>query len=157
MFTFSSDNAQIIKIVWYVLGPVESKKWEGFAPSGKFRLKLLAKYLVSAALNFERNLEVVVERVISWDTTTKRPFKVADLLKTPKVWLKIVEEQSRSSLHAHCLIWLYGHKNLETQFFHLNQSIKDNCYTANIFPLKRRCNNQISKQMFNFISVTFLR
>ena len=33
----------------------------------------------------------------------------------PKAWLRIVEEQSRLTLHAHCLIWIYGHSDIEKQ------------------------------------------
>lgn len=33
----------------------------------------------------------------------------------PKAWLRVIEEQSRLTLHAHFLIWIYGHCDLQSQ------------------------------------------
>ena len=121
-FTFSPDDAQTFKIVWYALGPELAKPYENKAPAGEFRFKILAKHPVAAALHFERILNIVVEQVIGWDIKRQRPFKKGGLFGVPKAWLRIVEEQSRLTLHAHFLIWLYGHSNIEDQIRRTIQS-----------------------------------
>lgn len=124
-FTFSPDDAQSFKIVWYALGPHEATTWEKQTPSGEFRFGLLARHPVAAALHFERILKIVVQRVIGWDMRTRKPFKSGGLFGIAKAWLRIVEEQSRLTLYAHFLIWLYGHCNFENQILNLKKLLKE--------------------------------
>ena len=84
-------------------------------PNGKFRLCLVARKPVAAALQFERAFEVITEHVIEWDCKRKRPRKEGGLFGIPKAWLRFVEEQSRLTLHAHFLIWIEGHEDLQAQ------------------------------------------
>lgn len=114
-FTFSPDDSQSFKVVWYALDPCKSNQYKKKTPSGEFRFKLLAKHPVAAALHFEKLLDIVIARVIGWDVKSCRPFKRGGLFGIPKAWLRVVEEQSRLTLHAHFLIWLYGHENIEDQ------------------------------------------
>lgn len=50
-----------------------------------------------------------------------RPHKGGGLFGVPKAWLRVVEEQSRLTLYAHFLIWIYGHGNLQ---FQLKQAVE---------------------------------
>lgn len=70
---------------------------------------------MAAALHFEEVKKSVIEQVIGWCKKTNRPKKGGGLFCVPKAWLRIAEEQSRLTLHAHFLIWIYGHENLEEQ------------------------------------------
>lgn len=114
-FTISPADDLIFNIVWYALGPNAAQPYKDQLPSGEFRFKLLAKYPVAAALHFERVLQVVIERIVGWDQKKGRPHKEGGLFGVPKAWLRVVEEQSRLTLHAHFLIWIYGHGNLQGQ------------------------------------------
>ena len=113
--TFSPDDAQSFKIAWYALGEDQSKPIAGKAPSGMFRFETLATRPVAAALHFENVLSDVIRYVIGWNIEKKRPYKRGGLFGVPKAWLRIVEEQGRLTLHAHCLIWIYGHSDIENQ------------------------------------------
>ena len=125
-FTFSPDDAQTYKIVWYALGPNEAFNHETSIPSGKFRFKLLADHPVAAALHFENVLSDVIEHVIGWCQKTNQPKKMGGLFGIPKAWLRVVEEQSRLTLHAHFLIWIYGHVDINEQFQQaMNKDMRD--------------------------------
>lgn len=113
--TVSPDDSKSFKVVWFALGPENAKHYENKAPSGEFRFKILADYPVAAALYFERILRIIIERVIGWDVNTQKPFKDGGLFGIPKAWLRVVEEQSRLTLHAHFLIWVHGHGDIEQQ------------------------------------------
>ena len=114
-FTVSPADDLIFKIVWYALGPKDAEPHKDQLPSGEFRFKLLARFPVAAALYFERVLDIVIENIIGWDSRNRRPHKVGGIFGIPKAWLRVVEEQSRLTLHAHFLIWIYGHANLQDQ------------------------------------------
>ncbi len=114
-FTATPDDATSLKIVWYALGPDATKPFENKIPSGEFRFKLISYHPVAAALHFERFLNIVIERVIGWDIKSGKPFKGGGLFGVPKAWLRVVEEQSRLTLHVHFLIWIYGHDDIESQ------------------------------------------
>ena len=114
-FTVSPADDLIFTIVWYALGPDDAEPYKDQMPSGEFRFKLLATNPAAAALHFERVLEIVIERIIGWDRKNGRPHKGGGLFGIPKAWLRVVEEQSRLTLHAHFLIWIYGHANLQDQ------------------------------------------
>ncbi len=107
--TISPADDLIYNIVWYALGPDSALPHKEQIPSGEFRLKLLAKHPVAAALHFEWVLHVVIERVIGWNQKNSRPYRKGGLFGVPKAWLRVVEEHSKLTPHAHFLIWIYGH------------------------------------------------
>jgi hypothetical protein len=76
---------------------------------------------VAAALNFQRILEIVIEDIVGWSLKNKRSYRRGGLFGVPKAWLRVVEEQSRLTLHTHMLIWLYGHSAIENQ---LDEALK---------------------------------
>ncbi|EFX66259.1 hypothetical protein DAPPUDRAFT_116575 [Daphnia pulex] len=49
------------------------------------------------------------------------PYRSEGVFGVPKDYLYLVEEQSRLTLHAHFLVWLYGHENIERQLFHASR------------------------------------
>lgn len=114
-FTFSPDDSMSFKILWYALGANEAAPHKDNIPNGEFRFKLIAKKPVAAALYFERILEIVIERMIGWDVKKCQPLEGGGIFGVPKAWLRVVEEQSRLTLHAHFLVWIYGHADLQGQ------------------------------------------
>jgi hypothetical protein len=119
--TISPDDAKCFKVMWYALGPKESAPNASAIPQGTKRFKLLSKHPMAAALNFQRILEIVIEDIVGWSLKNKRPYRRGGLFGVPKAWLRVVEEQSRLTLHTHMLIWLYGHSAIENQ---LNEALK---------------------------------
>lgn len=59
------------------------------------------------------------------------PYKSGGIFGVPKGYLRIVEEQSRLTLHAHFLIWLYGHENIERQLQDASTRDKEECQVTN--------------------------
>ena len=51
--------------------------------------------------------------MLGWDTG--RSFKCGGLFGIVKGFLRVLEEQSRSTLHGHYLIWLAGHGDIKLQ------------------------------------------
>ncbi len=68
---------------------------------------------MTAALNFQNILEIVIEDIVGWSLKKKRPYRRGGLFGVPKAWLRVIEEQSRLTLHTHMLIRLYGHSAIE--------------------------------------------
>ena len=128
-FTVSPDDTQSFKIVWYALG-AKGAYCKNPVPARDFRFKLLAKHPVAAALHFQRIMKIVVRRVIGWNKKEKLPYKSGGVFGVSKGYLGLVEEQSRLTLHAHFLIWLYGHENIERQLQTASQL--DECETKNL-------------------------
>ena len=127
-FTFSPDDSMSFKILWYAVGENEAAPNKDTIPSGEFRFKLIAKKPVAAALHFERILEVVIECIIGWDIKKCKPHKGGGIFGVPKAWLRVVEEQSRLTLHAHFLVWIYGHADLQGQ---LREAMKKDKFATN--------------------------
>ncbi len=48
----------------------------------------------------------------------------------PKAWLRVVEEQTRLTLHAHFLIRIYGHVDIKEQF---QQAISRDAHDPKLF------------------------
>jgi hypothetical protein len=113
--TISPDDAKFFKVMWYALGPKESAPSAKAIPQGTKRFALLSKHPMAAALNFQNILEIVIEDIIGWSLKNKRPFRRGGLSGVPKAWVRVVEEQSRLTLHTHMLIWIYGHSAIENQ------------------------------------------
>jgi len=113
--TISPDDAKSFKVLWYALDPKESAPSANAIPQGSKRFALLSKHPGAAALNFQRILKITIEDIIGWSLQKSRPFKKGGLFGIPKAWLRVVEEQSRLTLHTHMLIWLYGHSEIENQ------------------------------------------
>jgi hypothetical protein len=110
-FTVSPDDTQSFKIVMCALGS-QAANYENPVPAGEYRIKLLAKQPVAAALHFQRVLKTVIKRVVGWNRSQLLPYRSGGVFGVPKGYLYLVEEQSRLTLHAHFLIWLYGHENI---------------------------------------------
>lgn len=113
--TISPDDAKSYHVVWFALGPRRAAPLKDAIPLGSTRFTVLSEHPVAAALEFERVLEIVVEEIVGWCTEENRPFKHGGIFGIPKAWLRVVEEQSRLTLHFHMLIWLYGHEAIEDQ------------------------------------------
>nr|CAH0112404.1 unnamed protein product [Daphnia galeata] len=88
--TISQDDAKSFKVLWYALDPKESAPSANAIPQGS-------------------------KHIIGWSLQKSRPFKKGGLFGISKAWLRVVEEQSRLTLHTHMLIWLYGHSEIENQ------------------------------------------
>ena len=61
------------------------------------------------------NVDIIIEEIIGWCKEKGLPYKRGGLFGVPKAWLRVIEEQSRLTLHTHILIWLYGHGDIEGQ------------------------------------------
>ena len=113
--TISPDDAKAYKVMWFALGPEEAIPHANAIPLGTKRFKILSEHPVAAALHFQRVLDIIIEDIIGWCSKKGKPYKRGGLFGVPKAWLRIVEEQSRLTLHTHILIWLYGHSKIEYQ------------------------------------------
>ncbi|KZS05303.1 Uncharacterized protein APZ42_031547 [Daphnia magna] len=114
--TISPNDAKSWQVLWFTLGPAESRPHSDAIPLGSKRFTVLGNHPVAAALNFQRILDIVIKYVIGWCQSKNRPYKRGGLFGVPKAWLRVVEEQSRLTLHTHMLIWLCGHGSIEKQF-----------------------------------------
>ena len=100
-------------ILVYALLPEESILHKNVSPTKNFRFDLLAEKPVVAGLVFERVDNMFIKIVLGWDTG--RSFKCGGLFGIVKGFLRVLEEQSRSTLHGHYLIWLAGHGDIKLQ------------------------------------------
>ncbi|EFX78931.1 hypothetical protein DAPPUDRAFT_245605 [Daphnia pulex] len=119
--TISPDDAKSYKVMWFALGAEEAIPHANAIPLGTKRFKILSDHPVAAALHFQRVLDIIIEEIIGWCSKKGKPYKRGGLFGVPKAWLRIVEEQSRLTLHTHMLIWLYGHSKIEYQ---LNNAVE---------------------------------
>lgn len=113
--TVSPDDAKCWKVCWFALGPCQSRPFKNQIPVGTKRFQILAEHPVAAALHFERIMDIIIEEIIGWCKEKGLPYKRGGLFGVPKAWLRVIEEQSRLTLHTHILIWLYGHGDIEGQ------------------------------------------
>ena len=126
-FTTSPDDTQSIKIMWFALGEDACNKFGLSAPSGTFRFDLVAKHSGAAALNFQNMLELVITHVIGWDLKKRRPYRRGGFFGVPKAWLRVVEEQGRLTLHAHFLVWIFGHDDIAIQINEAFETSQSSC------------------------------
>ena len=124
--TFSPDDTQSVQIAWYAMGEDFEERLRNNAPDGSFRFDLTAKNPGAAALHFEHILELVISDVIGWDVKRRRPFKRGGYFGVPKAWLRVIEEQGRLTVHAHFLIWIYGHRDIKGKFQRASLNIPKN-------------------------------
>lgn len=103
------------------MGAEEAIPHANAIPLGTKRFKILSDHAVAAALHFQRVLDNIIEEIIGWCSKKEKPHKRGGLFGVPKAWLRIVEGQSRLTLHSHMLIWLYGHSKIEYQ---LNSAVE---------------------------------
>jgi hypothetical protein len=91
-------------------------------PSDAKRFELLVDRPGCAALQFRRSVKVFINRLLGWDDVNRRPAKEvmpgvsSGVFGHTAGYFIAVEEQSRGSLHAHALVWLYGHGQLAQRF-----------------------------------------
>ncbi|KAK4006919.1 hypothetical protein OUZ56_012074 [Daphnia magna] len=114
--TISPNDAKSWQVLWFTLGPAESRPHSDAIPLGSKRFTVLGNHPVAAALNFQRILDIVIKYVIGWCQSKNRPYKRGGLFGVPKASFRVVEDQSRLTLHTHMLIWLCGHGSIEKQF-----------------------------------------
>jgi hypothetical protein len=107
--TISPDDAKSFNVMWFALGPEQTKPMESDIPIGSKRFTTLAQNPVAPALEFERILHIVMEEIVGWSRKEAFPYKKGGIFGIPKAWVRVVEEQARLTLHFHMLIWLYGH------------------------------------------------
>jgi len=74
----------------------------------KMRCATRIKYPGITALAFETFLDVVLNCVIGWNTMENVPHEKPGLFGTPLAYGGAVEEQGRSTLHLHIIVWLEG-------------------------------------------------
>ena len=145
--TISPDDAKSYNVYWFALGENQAKPSKHDIPIGSKRFTILSEHPVAAALEFERVLDIVIEEIVGWSKKEGRPFKRGGLFGVPKAWLRVVEEQSRLTLHFHMLIWLYGHESIEDQ---LDAALKldENERDVNSPPFHGfHSNNQVKKDI----------
>ena len=98
------------------MGENQAKPSKNDIPLSSKRFTILYEHPIAVALlEFERVLDIVIEEIVGWSKKEGRPFKRGGLFGVPKAWLRVVEEQSRLTLHFHMLIWFYGHESIEDQ------------------------------------------
>ncbi len=102
------------------------------ASDASYRFNLIAKNPGAAALHFEQVLDLVISHVIGWDVKSGRPFKRGGFFGVPKAWVRVVEEQGRLTLHAHFLIWIYGHRDIKGKFQSTSLNIPEMLENENI-------------------------
>lgn len=110
----------------------------------------------AAALHFEHVLELVISYVIGWDVKKRRPFKRGGFFGIPKAWLRVVEEQGRLTLHAHCLIWIYGHYDIQGKFQRASWNIPERMETEHII-LNKCDSKEVTIQKFGNNSIVYLK
>jgi hypothetical protein len=72
------------------------------------RKQVRLKFPGITALNFEYALDVVIKEVIGWDVSKGKPTEKPGLFGVPIAYGGAVEEQGRTTLHVHFIIWLLG-------------------------------------------------
>jgi hypothetical protein len=113
--TVSPDDALSYRVVWYALGPEAATPMKNAVPDGSWRFKILADHPVAAALHFEDILNLIIEDVIGWDPRKGEPKEKGGIFGHPRAYVRVVEEQSRLTLHTHILIWIKDHEDLGQQ------------------------------------------
>ena len=138
-FTITPDDSQCWRSMWYALGDDAAESHRSSAPSGMFRFRIVAEHPVAAALYFQRVLDLVIEHVIGWDKKKRMPYRRGGIFGPVKAWLRVVEEQGRLTLHAHFLIWLYGHHDIASQLnaaFKTSQLLFQSDFSSSLRPIK---------------------
>ena len=72
------------------------------------RKEVRLKFPGITALNFEYVLDVVIREVIGWDVSKGKPTGKPGLFGIPIAFGGAVEEQGRTTLHVHFIVWLIG-------------------------------------------------
>lgn len=101
------------RIVQIVLVKEKTKTYELKMPSEDVRNAMLSEKPASAALHFERTLQLIIDKVVGWDSNNGRSHSEGGLIGKPKAFVRVVEEQGRN---IHILIRLEGHGDLQEKF-----------------------------------------
>ena len=64
------------------------------------------------ALDFENIIKITIEDIIGWDTKKNKNNEEKGLFGNVQGWFYAVEEQGRSTLHAHFLLFIDGWQNM---------------------------------------------
>ena len=113
--TYCPKDSCSFEVACYALSEEARKKFGNQIPPIEYRLSVIGKQPVAPALHFEHIEDVFFEKIVGWDIKEGRPLKSGGLFDVPKVFVRVVEEQGRLTLHLHCLLWLAGHRNVHTQ------------------------------------------
>ena len=87
--------------------PVATLTDEQLRDRAKKRTAVRLKYPGICALNFELMLDIIIEEVIGWDVRAHQPREDYEgLFGTPLAFTASIEEQGRTTLHAHMQVWV---------------------------------------------------
>lgn len=114
--TISPDDTKQFQILFFALGCQQSAPYKDQVPFGNLRFDLLAERPAAAALQFERVLKLIMKFIIGWDEKEKKPLKAGGIFGIPEAWIRVIQEQSRLTLHGHFEIWIVGHADLGSKF-----------------------------------------
>ena len=81
-------------------------------PDASYRFELLVNHPLATALPFEDILNLVIVDVIGWDQKKEEAKEEGGIFSRPRAYVRVVEEQSRLTLHTHILIWIHGHEDI---------------------------------------------
>ena len=130
--TVSPDDALSYRVVWYALGPESAAPLKNVVPDASFRFELLVNHPVAAALHFEDILNLIIEDVIGWDQKKGEAKEEGGIFGRPRAYVRVVEEQSRLTLHTHILIWIHGHEDIGQQLIDAEQLDEQTQETPNL-------------------------
>ena len=90
--TISPDDAMSFNVLWFALGPEETKSYKTTLPDGNLRFQVLANHPVAAAINFERIEEIIIEKIIGWNQVKHSAHEKGGVFGIPEAWLRVVED-----------------------------------------------------------------
>jgi hypothetical protein len=133
-------------------GPVdvESMTAETLKAKAKVRKEVRINYPGITALNFEFILDIVIREVIGWDVKKGEPTEKPGLFGVCKAFGGAVEEQGRTSLHVHFIIWIEGFKDY-LRTVSSSYTVERNVAERHITEV---VDNSISTELFTFASRT---
>ena len=86
----------------------------------QLRTELRIKHPGICAYFYELMLQIILEEVVGWDFEKRRSRPEGGLLGIVKAFTASTEEQGRSTLHTHYLVWVEGIGELEEKLFSKN-------------------------------------
>ena len=89
-----------------------------------WRKEISDKFPGYSAYYFSQLLDIVTEVIVGWDFKNNKPTEVGGLFGKPTAVSETIEEQSRTRLHVHILIWLKEMKKKIDELFNLYDESK---------------------------------
>lgn len=117
-YTISPDDT-MEKSLFRIAGEIDNESYPTFSnlPPAEKRYRILYNRPAAAALGFEYILELIMKYVVGWNEKKNRPYRRGGFFGIPKAWIRVVQEQSRLTLHVHILIWCVEHSSIQKQFW----------------------------------------